>query len=105
MAQVLSHEMQFIAEVVQAVCEDVQFGGAASGAVSAAPLGGSFEHLVQPGHRAGVVRECLVEQVGELLRSCGGKTVVPVDVWCDGGRTCGRCGGFLVDSVVCSRYG
>jgi hypothetical protein len=53
-AYVLRHEVQFLAEVGQAVGEDVQLGGTATGVVGAAPLGGGFEHLVQPGHRAEV---------------------------------------------------
>ena len=78
MAYVLRYEVQFLAEVGQAVGEDVQLGGAASGVVGAAPLGGGFEHLVQLGHRAEVLRDRLVEQFGELSGPSGGETLVPV---------------------------
>jgi hypothetical protein len=88
-AYVLRYEVQFFAEVGQAVGEDVQLGGAASGVVGAAPLGGGFEHLVQPGHRAEVFRDRLVEQLGELRGSGGGETLVPVGGPCDGAWTGG----------------
>ncbi|MFB6763074.1 hypothetical protein ACFCXR_26035 [Streptomyces noursei] len=79
--------MQLLAEVGQTAGEDVQLGGTAPGAAGAAPLRGGFEHLVQPGHSTEVVRDCLMEQLGELLGSGGGETVVPVDGRCDGART------------------
>ncbi|MFD3418863.1 hypothetical protein [Streptomyces decoyicus] len=46
--------MQFLAEVGKAPGDDVQLSSTATVAVNAAPLRGGFEHLVQPGHRAGV---------------------------------------------------
>ncbi|OIK08063.1 hypothetical protein BIV23_00905 [Streptomyces monashensis] len=104
-AHVLPHKMQLLAEVGQAIGESAQVGGTASGAVGATPLRGGFEHLVQPGHRTEVVRECLVEQLGEILGSGSSETVVPVDRRCGSARTHGRGGGSSVDSVVCSPYG
>jgi hypothetical protein len=103
LAHGLSHEVQFLAEVGQAVGEDVQLDGTAAGAVSAAPLRGGFEHLVQSRHRAEVLRDRLVEHLGELLGPGGGETLVPVDGWCGGAQTEGRA--FPMDSVVRSRYG
>ncbi|WP_328509557.1 hypothetical protein OG981_18915 [Streptomyces mirabilis] len=74
MVDVLRDEMQLLAEVGQP--GGVQLRRAASGAVGATPLEGSFEHLVQAGHRAEVLRNGFVEQVGELLGSGCGEAVV-----------------------------
>ncbi|MFJ8853600.1 hypothetical protein [Streptomyces sp. NPDC102437] len=78
MTQALPHEVQILAEIGQAAGQGVQLGVAATGSVGAAPLRGGFEHLVQPGHRAEVVRERLVEQLGELLGTGGGEAIDPV---------------------------
>lgn len=75
MTQALPHAVQLVAEIGQAVGQGVQLGGAATGSVGAAPFRGGVEHLVQLGHRAEVVRERLVEQLGELLGTGGSKAV------------------------------
>ncbi|MEV5679661.1 hypothetical protein [Streptomyces sp. NPDC052179] len=90
--QALPHEVQLLAKIGQAFRQGVQLGGAVTGFVRAAPLRSGFEELVQPGHRAKVVRECLVEQPGELLGMDGGKAVDPVAGRCRGARAQARGG-------------
>ncbi|MFD0507125.1 hypothetical protein ACFQ0G_38775 [Streptomyces chiangmaiensis] len=95
MVDVLRDEMQLLAEVGQPGGDGVQLGRAASGAVGATPLGGGFEYLVQAGHRAEVLRDGLVEQVGEFLGSGCGEAVVPGSGRCAAVRTRGRADRWL----------
>ncbi|NBE51977.1 hypothetical protein [Streptomyces boluensis] len=99
----LPYEVQFLAEIGQALREHVQLGSAAAGAVGAAPRRGGFEHLVQPGHRAEVSGEDRGEQLLELLGRGVGETVSVggrcADAWA-GGR-----GADLSGSAACLRRG
>ncbi|MGW2795977.1 hypothetical protein [Streptomyces sp. NPDC001269] len=92
MVDVLRDETQFLAEVGQPGGDGVQLGRATSGTVGATPLGSGFEHLMQAGHRAEVLRNGLVEQVGELLGSGCGEAVVPVSGRCAAVRIRSRAG-------------
>ncbi|MFE1764674.1 hypothetical protein ACFW81_10690 [Streptomyces angustmyceticus] len=105
MGHALPHEVQLLAEVGQAPGEDIQLGGAAAGAVNAAPLRGGLEYLVQPGHRAEVPRDGRGEQLVELVDPGGGKKVAPADGRDADARTHGRGTDFFEQSVFCPRCG
>ncbi|OCC11547.1 hypothetical protein A3Q37_02744 [Streptomyces sp. PTY087I2] len=94
-AQAVLHEVQLLAEAGQTFGEDVQLGGAVADTVLTAPVGGGFEHLVQPGHGAEVTGEDRGEQLLELRGPGASEEVVPVE-----GRSPGTSGMLMV-----SQYG